>query len=394
MSRLTITLLVLGLVGCVRATLGTVAPPGTERGPCLPDGTCEPGLDCLSDLCVRPGGTDAFLTPDGDPHDLGQPRSDLPNPDPSTDGAGPIAAGTRTLAGTTGVTGYMDGPVALARFSAPHALAVDLQGRIYVADTDNHRIRRIDNDQVITLAGSGTPGWADGPALTAQLNAPRGVGLTTDGTVYVADTGNHRIRKIVSGQVLTVAGDGTPGQTDGAVNLAQLNTPSGVAVDPWGAVYVADTGNNRIRKVHNGKVTTPISSGLSAPTGVAVDSVGIVYVADSGNHRVLKLLAGKLTAVAGGAPGFLDGDGKWAKFKTPTGLCLDQSGTIYVADRDNHSIRRILAGKVTTLAGNGTKGYAEGQGAKFNSPYDIAASGAGKVVVVDTGNHLVRMITF
>ena len=106
------------------------------------------------------------------------------------------------------------------------------------------------------------------------------------------------------------------------------------------------------------------------------------------------MLAGKLSTVAGGAPGFLDGTGKWAKFNTPTGLCLDHSGTIYVADRDNHSIRRIAQGVVTTIAGNGTQGYAEGQGAKFNSPDGVAASGSEKVVVVDTGNNLVRMITF
>ena len=212
---------------------------------------------------------------------------------------------------------------------------------------------------VTTLAGNGTRGFADGPGNTAQFNDPTGVAVAAGGTVYVADLSNHRIRAInpTTGQVTTLAG-GTPGFADGTGDTAQFDFSFGVAVAQNGTVYVADS--NRIRAIN--------------PT-----------------TRVVTTLAGS------GTDGFADGPGTTAQFGSPYGVAVAAGGTVYVADVSNNRIRAInpTTSRVSTLAGSGTEGFADGTGtnAQFNRPYGVAVAPNGTIYVADTDNHRIRKIT-
>jgi len=269
-------------------------------------------------------------------------------------------------------------------------------------------------DQVTTLAGSGTIGFAGGFGVDAQFGFPGGVAVDGAGNMYVADTNNNQIRKITAaGEVTTLAGTGVAGFNNGPVAAAQFRNPGGVAVDGAGNVYVADTSNDRIRKITAaGEVSTLAGSGtfgfvdgfgvnarFGAPGGVAVDGAGNVYVADSGNNRIRKITAaGQVTTLAGdGTAGFADtAPSVAARFSFPGGVAVDGAGNVYVADTANHSIRKITAtGQVTTLAGNGTTaGIVNGTGvnARFNNPYGVAVDGAGNVYVADASNRRIRKI--
>ncbi|GHU55930.1 hypothetical protein FACS189442_4040 [Spirochaetia bacterium] len=315
-----------------------------------------------------------------------------------------------TLAGS-GAADYADGTGTAAKFNYPRGVAVDNAGNVYVADTENGRIRKISPSGVVTtLAGSGDRGYADGTGTAARFYNPRGVAVDNAGNVYVADTSNHRIRKISPGGVVTtLAGSGTSGYADGTGTAARFYSPTGVAVDNAGNVYVADYGNNRIRKISpSGVVTTLAGStqgyadgtGTAArfdyPFGVAADNAGNVYVADYGNHRIRKISpSGVVTTLAGsGAKGYADRTGTAAKFNNPSGVAVDNAGNVYVADYYNHRIRKISpSGVVTTLAGIGY-GYADGTAtaAEFSFPYGVAVDNVGTVYVADTENHLIRKI--
>ncbi|MBL7990317.1 MAG: SBBP repeat-containing protein [Candidatus Kapabacteria bacterium] len=318
-----------------------------------------------------------------------------------------------TLAGS-GQSGYADSAGTSAQFYLPYGIAVDAVGNVYVADTDNSRIRKITSaGQVTTLAGSGRNGYADGTGTLAQFSSPAGVALDGSGNVYVADIGNNRIRKITSvGQVTTLAGSGSNGYADGTGTSAQFNNPFGVALDGSGNVYVADLSNQRIRKITSvGQVTTLAGTGQSgyadgmgtsaqfaAPFGVAVDGSGNVYVADRSNHRIRKITStGQVTTLAGsGKGGYADGAGTSAQFYLPSGVAVDTTGNVYVADSFNYRIRKVTSGgQVTTLAGSAQYGYADGVGtsAQFYQPIGVAVDGAGNVYVADYGSGRIRKIT-
>ena len=266
---------------------------------------------------------------------------------------------------------------------------------------------------VSTLAGSGAAGAANATGKAASFNAPFGVGVDNQGNVYVADSNNNLIRKVTPGGVVTtLAGSGSIGAADGSGRLANFNHPAAVALSNAGNVYVADSRNNLIRMATAaGVVTTFAGSGaagavndtgvaasFSNPSGIAVDNAGNVYVADTDNALIRMITpAGLVSTFAGsGTAGSANGAGAAASFDHPTGIAVDNAGNVYVADKGNNLIRMITpAGVVSTLAGSGAAGSTNGTGAaaSFNSPTGVAVSSVGNVYVADGRNNLVRRIT-
>lgn len=257
----------------------------------------------------------------------------------------------KTIAGS--VEGFQDGDALSARFNTPSAVALDKQGNIFIADTSNNRIRKLSADgrTVSTIAGSGATGFKDGPAAEAEFDGPIGVAVDRDGNVFVADTYNDSIRKIsVDGNVTTLAGGGSPGYADGQAGSALFDTPCGVVDDKEGNLYIADAGNHAIRKLTSaGDVTTVIRRTdtevpLDRPVGLVVTHDGFLFIADEGRGRIVRLTPeGEASVYAGKGTGFAEGAGAEARFSRPCGLAIDREGNLYVADSDNYVVREVFA---------------------------------------------------
>ncbi|MBL7818650.1 MAG: putative Ig domain-containing protein [Saprospiraceae bacterium] len=316
-----------------------------------------------------------------------------------------------TFAGS-GTQGQADGTGTSASFYSPLGVAIDASGNVYVAERNNHKIRKITSAGVVTtFAGSGTAGSTNATGTSASFQSPHGLAVDASGNIYVADYDNHKIRKITpAGVVTTFAGSGTAGSTDATGISASFNNPIGVAVDASGNVYVADYSNHKIRKITPaGVVTTLAGSGTAGstdatgtsasfylPMGVAVDASGNVYVGDLLNNKIRKITsAGVVTTFAGsGAQGSTDGTGTSASFKNPGYITRDASGNFYVADNSNYKIRKITsAGVVTTLAGSGTQGSTDaiGTSASFKGLGGVAVI-SGNLYVADNTNYKIRKI--
>lgn len=334
-----------------------------------------------------------------------------------------------TLAGLeirfTGGYGYEDGPGPTAKFRNPYGVATDGRGNVYVADTFNHCIRKITSAGIVTtFAGSGGgAGDADGAASVARFYLPYGVAAAADGGVFVADTGNATIRKISpTGVVTTVAGKaGAFGSIDGIGSEARFGLryggPYGVAVDKQGNVFVADTSNHTIRKITPlGNVSTVAglageigstdgvgsAARFNRPQGVAVDDNGILFVADTYNNTVRKITnAGVVSTLAGlaGVFGSADGTGGAAKFGITTSVAVDGGGNVFVADPNNHTLRRIAPdGKVTTIGGLvGASGFVNGTGSAarfgdsvYGGPDGVAVEQSGNLYVADSQTDSIR----
>jgi serine/threonine-protein kinase len=266
---------------------------------------------------------------------------------------------------------------------------------------------------VVTIAGSGQRGNADGQGMMAQFNWPTGVAVGPDWTVYAADYANYLIRKISpDGLVTTLAGSGKSGWLDGAGSTARFKGPDGIALAPSGDLYVADADNRRIRKVApDGTVTTVAGSGQPGtrdgpaataqfvyPTGIAVGQGGTLYIADRGAHTIRKITSrGVVSTLAGtGLPGYTDGMGSIAQFHDPMTVAINQSGRLFVADSGNHAIRMIMPdGHVSTVAGSPQAGAVDGQGAaaRFNWPTGLAVDHRDHLYVADSNNALIRTIS-
>lgn len=247
-----------------------------------------------------------------------------------------------TLAG--GREGFIDGTGAAAAFHTPSALARDAAGNLYVADTGNHAIRRITPDGVVTtVAGTGTPGFRDGPALQAQFNGPIGVAVDGGGRLYVADTYNDRIRLIDrDGSVTTLAGGDTPGFVDGSGTEARFDTPTGIAVDATGVVWIADLRNDAIRRIgRRGAVSTlpmqpdlPTQAGPRRPLSLALTHDGHLYVGELFSGRVMQVMRdGRWHALAGHVPG--------QRLSRTAGLAVDAAGQLHATDAGSHRVHRI-----------------------------------------------------
>ncbi|HWF19290.1 MAG TPA: hypothetical protein VG754_08480 [Verrucomicrobiae bacterium] len=322
-----------------------------------------------------------------------------------------------TFAGSPGVAGSANGSGTGALFNGPEGVAVDVGGNVYVADAGNDMIRKITPAGLVTtLAGSaGNPGSANGTGTNAFFYAPQGIAVDISSNVYVADYGNHAIRKITpAGVVSTLAGSvGTAGSINGTGTSALFYEPEGVAVDALGNVYVADTANDMIRVINvAGMVSTLAGSTgnygsvnangtnalFNSPEGVAVDSTGNVYVADTGNNLVRKItVLGAVSTLAGsGNAGSQDGMGTNAQFWGPVGISTDSAGNLYVADYFNGTVRKITsAGAVSTLAGSASNGSADGPdaNARFSVAQGVAVDTSSNIYVADAANNTIRKIS-
>jgi NHL repeat len=325
----------------------------------------------------------------------------------------------KTLAGSAGEAGSVDGAASDARFKDPFGVAVDAAGNVYTADTFNYTIRKISPAGVVsTLAGlPGSKGSDDGTGSAARFFDPYGITVGPDNNIYVADLDNHTIRKVTpAGVVTTLAGEAlSQGSADGTGNAARFMYPASVAADNGGNIYVADGNNCTIRKITPAGVVTTLAgtagscgnadgNGSAArfnfPRGVAVDGAGNVYVADTFNETIRKISpSGDVITFAGlaGSIGSADGTGSAARFHQPWGLTSDTAGNLYVADAANSTIRKVTpAGVVTTLAGLvGSQGSADGAGsaARFNFTIGLSVDTSGHLFAADGGNHTIRVGT-
>ena len=304
---------------------------------------------------------------------------------------------------------------------------MDGTGNLYIADSRNHNIRRVDaSGTITTIAGTGSRGYNGdgGPAIQAQLNYPTGVAVDATGNLYIADSGNHRTRRVdARGVITTIAGTGSGGYSgdNGPAAQAQLARPEGMAIDRAGNLYIADFGNDRIRRVDaRGVITTIAGTGergysgdngpaaqaqLAFPRGVTVDGVGNLYIAEYGNHRIRQVDArGIITTIAGiayhGLAGSYFGDGGpaiEAGLNFPQGVAVDGAGNVYIADTSNNRIRRVDArGGITTIAGIGDNGFSGDGGlavqARIAEPFDVAVDGAGNLYIAEYGNRRIRVL--
>lgn len=365
---------------------------------------------------------------------------------------GQILSDVSTLAGI-GEFEDTDGAALQAAFRSPGSVLQLPDGSILIADTRNHVIRKLNDGQVTTFAGPAlavvknaqgfpTGGLLDGKASEAFFNEPTGLAVDAKGNVYVADAGNHAIRKIdVNGIVSTVAGKGVPGNNDGNGSEATFNHPSDIAASADGTLYVADSLNHTIRKIAaDGRVTTLTAPStrviqvrpgeasfageyhdgslstatFNEPSGLALDGKGNLYVSDTGNQRIryIDLASGNVSTVAGSTPtvsasaiygknelyaggDYADGEALKAKFDFPKGLIVTSEGGLLIADSLNHSVRYLLNGQVTTIAGTPQTGEEDGveQSAAFYSPSDVLVSSQGNLVIADASNNKIRKIT-
>jgi sugar lactone lactonase YvrE len=322
-----------------------------------------------------------------------------------------------TLAGQALVSGAANGTGTNALFSDPAALITDTNGNFFVADSQNHAIRKVTTNGVVTtFAGQlGISGTADGIGTSAQFNMPNGLAFDGGGNLFVADTGNSTIRKITpSGAVSTFAGTaGSGGYTDGAAGSAQFNSPLGIAVATNGDVFVADSGNHCIRRISGGMVSTfagspqiwgsADASGTNAqfngPVGLAFDTRGNLFVSDANNDTIRKITTGGVVttfAGAAGVDGSADGVATAARFRSPAELVFDRNGNLFVADSFNQTIREISRnGIVCTVSGaagiSSANDGVNGAG-RFYNPYGVAVGADGSLVVADTYSELVRTV--
>ena len=317
-----------------------------------------------------------------------------------------------TIAGnnSSGFSGD-NGLATSAQLNQPGGVVVDSSGTIYIADSGNHRVRKVSNGTITTFAGNGTPGYTgdNGAATSAEMNNPVGLALDSSGNLYIADAANNLIRKVSSsGTITTVAGNGTLGAgyggDGGVATNAQLNDPVAVAVDSSGNLYIADANNNVIREVSNGYISTIVGgpatfNQLHHPDAIVVDQYSNLFIADTVGRRIVEYSAGTFSVIAGSESFGYGGDGgpaTQASLYDPMGVAVDPSGNVYIADTLNSRIRIVSSGNINTIAGTGFPGYYGDGGparqADLYFPRSLALDSSGKVYIGDSANNVVRLL--
>lgn len=338
------------------------------------------------------------------------------------------AQGIITTVAGNGQSGFSGdgGPATSASLRSPYGVAADAAGNLYIADPGDNRIRKISaNGTITTVAGDGIAGFSGdgGPAIAASLAAPHGVAVDAAGNLYIADSNNNRIRKVdASGVITTVAGNGIAGFSGdgGSATGTSLFGPYGVVVDAARNLYIADIFNIRVRKVTTAGIITTvagngqydysrcasgaaISASLGEPSSVTVDAAGGLYVGDSANDCILKVGAsGAIITVAGNGFHGFSGDGglaTGASMRFPDGVAVDAAGNLYIADSGNNRIRKVGAdGIITTVAGDGTAAFSgdggPATGASLAGPRGVAVDAAGNLYIADSSNARVRKVSF
>ncbi len=307
-----------------------------------------------------------------------------------------------------------NGPAAKARLNSPSGIAFDAAGNLYIADTGDCRIREVSGGVITTVAGT-TCGFSgdNGPATSAQLKAPSNIALDAAGNLYIADAGNCRVRKVSSGVIATLAGTAACGFSgdNGPATSAALDDPDGLAADPAGDVYFADVRNNRIREVSAGVIATiagggtfngdggpPLAAILNQPAGVALDAAGNLYLADTSSNRIRGVSHGVIATIAGtGVPGFAGDNGPAvdAELSQPSSLAFDRSGNLYIADTGNNLVRMVSNGRITTFAGGGSSLGDGGPAvnAMLGGPTGLAFDTQGNLYIADHGLGRVRKVS-
>ncbi len=337
------------------------------------------------------------------------------------DGTIDTVAGNGPTSGSSGE----GGPATAARLDEPMGVAADPGGNLFIADVDNSRIRKVNPAGIITtVAGTGTSGFSGdgGPATAAQLGYPPRVAADSGGNLFIVDADNQRIRKVTpAGVITTVAGTGTSGFSGdgGPATAAQLADPVAVAVDAVGNLFIADNGNDRIRRVTPGGIITTVAgtetggfggdggpataAQLADPLAVAVDAAGNLFIADTGNDRIRKVTpSGIITTFAGSGLRGFSGDGGAATgawLSEPSDVAVDAAGNFFIADNGNDRVRKVTPnGIITTVAGTGTGGFSGDGGpataAQLNDPVAVAADAAGNLFIADKNNSRIRKVTF
>jgi uncharacterized protein (TIGR03437 family) len=333
-----------------------------------------------------------------------------------------VSGGTITTVAGNGIFGFSGdgGPATSASLDFQDGVAVDSAGNLYIVDGNNNRIRKVSGGTITTVAGNGNQGFSGdgGPATSASLNDLRGLAVDSAGNLYIADTGNNRIRKVSGGRITTAAGNGNGNFSGdgGPAASASLTHPFGVTVDSAGNLYIADTYNGRIRKVSGGTITTVAGNGsfgfygdggpatsasLYLAYAVAVDSTGNLYIADGViSGRIRKVSGGTITTIGGNGAYRFSGDGgpaTGASLNGPGGVAVDSTGNLYIADSANNRIRKVSGGKVTTVAGNGAYGFSGDGGpatsASVAEPLGVAVDSAGNLYIADFLNSRIRKLS-
>jgi trimeric autotransporter adhesin len=330
-----------------------------------------------------------------------------------------------TAAGTNAKLGFSGdgGPAGMGQFFAPYGVAIDPAGNVLVTDRSNNRIRKVNTtaNTIAAFAGGQTPLGDGGPATTAQFLNPTATAVDSSGNIYVADLLDQRVRKIAAnGTTTTVAGNGSPGYTgdSGPATSAQVLSPGGVAVDPFGSIFIADSGNNVIRRIAgNGNISTYAGTGvfnfggdngpaskaaLANPNCVRSDAAGNIFFADVAAGRIRKINAtsGVITSVAGSNSTQIGDNGAAtaAGLSAPNCVFIDAANSLFIADSGNNRIRKVdTNGIITTVAGTGKSGFSGDGGAAtsamLNQPNDMVADSAGNLYISDTGNARIRKVT-